>query len=79
MRGDAEMPGIQRPINDEVLSNITGGRYSGPVFIYVMKEGDNLSLLAQRFGTTVRTLQELNGIQSQDQVHAGLSLRVPQR
>ena len=79
MRGDPKMPEVRIPIRDDALSGVTGGRYTGPVFVYEIREGENLTILAQRFGTTVRVLQELNGIQTQSDVYVGLNLWVPQR
>ena len=43
-------------LNDEELSRISGG-YTGPTFVYVIQEGDQLSVIAQRSGTPVRVLR----------------------
>lgn len=66
-------------ISDRELEQISGGRYTGPTFVYVMQEGDKLSLLAQRFGTTVRVLRELNGLSDPNMVHPGTRLLIPQK
>ena len=66
-------------LRDDVLAGVAGGRYTGPVFMYTMQAGDNLSTLAHRFGTTVRILQELNGITNSAMLKAGSSLMIPQR
>jgi LysM repeat protein len=42
---------------------------------YVIVSGDTLSKIAKQFGTTVSTLQQLNGLSS-DRIYAGQSLRV---
>ena len=72
------MPGSLKPMHDNDLKNVVGGRYTGPVFIYEIRDGDNLTILARRFGTTVKVLMELNGINSQNDIHTGLRLCVPQ-
>ncbi len=71
------MPNVSVPLRDEDLAAVIGG-YTGPVFEYEMKKGDTLSSLAQRFGTTVRVLQELNNIHSQSDLYAGMKLSIPQ-
>ena len=45
---------------------------------YVIQPGDTLSGIAQRFGTSVRTLAELNGISDPDKIYAGNTIRVPE-
>lgn len=44
---------------------------------YVIRSGDVLSVLAQRFGTTVQALAQLNGISNPDRISAGATIRVP--
>ena len=39
--------------------------------------GDTLSRLAQRYGTTVEALQELNGLGTSTIIYAGATLRIP--
>ncbi len=68
------------PLEDEALQYVAGGKtYSGPVFMYTMQQGDNLSTLAHRFGTTVRVLLELNGITNPRALTPGTLLMIPQR
>lgn len=43
---------------------------------YVIQPGDTLSGIAQRFGTSVRTLAELNGISDPDKIYAGDRIRI---
>ena len=38
-------------VGDQELAKVSGGRYLGPTFVYVIQEGDSLPRLAQRFGT----------------------------
>jgi LysM repeat protein len=42
---------------------------------YVIQSGDTLSKIAKQFGTSVTTLQQLNGLSS-DRIYAGQSLKV---
>jgi len=44
---------------------------------YTVRSGDTLSGIAQRFGTTVRALQDANGMSNPNAVVIGRSLRVP--
>ncbi len=66
-------------LNERELDRVTGGKYLGPTFVYIFQEGDNLSVLAQRFGTTVRTLLEINSIQDYRRILPGTRLLIPQR
>lgn len=42
---------------------------------YKVKSGDALSKLASKWGTTVKRLQELNGIKNPDKIYVGQSLK----
>ena len=64
-------------INESELLNVNGGVYTGPCFVYVIKKGDCLSVIAQRYGTTVKTLCELNNIKNPNLIYAGNRLLVP--
>jgi len=65
---------------DEMLEKVSGGAYNGAVFMYTLQPGDKLSVLAHRFGTTVRILQELNKLTDDpDQLRPGRTLMIPQR
>ena len=46
---------------------------------YVLRPGDTLSKIADRFGTTVSALAELNHISNPDQIYAGDTIRIPER
>ncbi len=64
---------------DDDLETVSGGKYTGPVFAYVIQEGDSLSVLAHRFGTTVRVLRELNNITDPKLITVGTTIMIPQR
>ena len=64
-------------LNENEVQSINGGVYQGPCFVYVIKKGDCLSVIAQRYGTTVKTLCELNNIKNPDLIYAGNKLLVP--
>ena len=65
---------------DDMLEKVSGGAYNGAVFMYTLQPGDKLSVLAHRFGTTVRILQELNNLNDDpDQLRPGRTLMIPQR
>lgn len=58
---------VQNRVN-EILSKQT--QY------YTIQSGDCLSIIAERFGTTVDTLVSLNNIQNPDLIYAGQTIRV---
>ena len=66
-------------LDEQELEQAAGGRFLGPTFVYVLQEGDSLSLLAQRFGTTVRLLREINDISDLNAIRPGTRLLIPQR
>ena len=66
-------------VGDQELTKVAGGRYLGPTFVYVIQEGDTLPRLAQRFGTTVRLLREINRLQDPNRFQVGLRLLIPQK
>ena len=43
---------------------------------YVVRPGDNLTRIAARFGTTVWSLQQQNGIKNPDRIYIGQRLRI---
>lgn len=63
-------------INESELLNVGGG-YTGPCFVYKIKKGDCLSVLAQRYHTTVATLCQLNNISNPDLIYEGHTLLIP--
>ena len=63
-------------INESELLNVGGG-YTGQCFVYVIQKGDCLSVIAQRYGTTVNTLCQLNNIKNPNLIYAGNKLLIP--
>jgi len=59
-----------RPVADPTPS------HSGPREEYVVQPGDTLSLISQAFGTTVKSIKEMNGLKS-DALRVGQRLVVP--
>ena len=43
---------------------------------YTIQSGDCLSVIAERFGTSVDALVSLNGINNPDLIYAGTTIRV---
>ncbi len=70
---------MKRLMNDDDMIAVAGGKYTGPAFVYVFQQSDNLAVLAQRIGTTVRTLWELNGISEPSGLEVGTRILIPQR
>ena len=64
-------------LNENEVQSVNGGVYQGACFVYVIKKGDCLSVIAQRYGTTVKTLCELNNIKNPNLIYAGKKLLVP--
>ena len=65
-------------INENELTNVTGGAYSGPCYYYTIQKGDCLSVIAQKYNTTIAILMELNPqIINPDKIYAGKTMLVP--
>ena len=64
-------------LNENELNKVDGGAYQGPCFVYIIQKGDCLSVLAQRYHTTVKTLCEINNISNPDRIYAGHKLLIP--
>ena len=64
-------------MDESELTQVSGGAYVGPCFNYIIKKGDCLSVLAQKFGTTVATLCQINGISNPDKIYEGHKLLIP--
>lgn len=45
--------------------------------IYVVKTGDTLSKIASKYGTTYKTLADLNGIKNPDKIYVGQKIAIP--
>ena len=63
-------------LNENDLKMVTGG-YNGQCFVYEVKKGDCLSVIARRFGTTVKDLVEINNIKNPNLLNEGDKLLVP--
>lgn len=64
--------------NEKELSTVSGGRYAGPVFRYIIKKGDCLSVLAQRYHTSIEVLMELNpDITNPNLIYEGRTMLIP--
>jgi LysM repeat protein len=48
-----------------------------PVQTYVVQQGDTLSVIANRFGTTVQALIDANNLPSADDIVIGQTLVIP--
>ena len=68
-------------INEKDLEQVSGGAgalYSGPVFRYTIQKGDCLSVLAQKYHTTVAVIMSLNPyVTNPDKIYAGKTLLIP--
>ena len=60
-------------VND---GDIRGQYQASTVQYYTVKSGDCLSVIAQKYGTTVSQIQSWNGISNPDLIYAGQKLRV---
>ena len=63
-------------LSENEIINVSGGA-SEQAFVYVIKKGDCLSVIAGKYGTTVKKLCELNNIKNPDVIYAGNKLLVP--
>ena len=63
-------------LNENELVNVSGGA-GEQAFVYVIKSGDCLSVLAEKYGTTGKKLCELNNIKNPDLIYAGNKLLIP--
>ena len=64
-------------INENELVQVNGGTYVGPCFRYTIQKGDCLSVLAERYGTSVDVLCDINGIKNPNLIYAGNTLYIP--
>ena len=60
----------------QILKIPSAGASPAPYFEYTVRSGDTLWLLAQRFGTTVNAIKNLNNLRS-DNLSIGQVLRIP--
>ena len=66
-----------RLMDEKEMEQVSGGAYTGSVFAYTVQEGDRLSVLAQRFGTSVSVIADLNAIKSAKSIYTGMKLLIP--
>ena len=66
-----------RLMDEQEMEQVSGGAYTGSVFVYTVQEGDRLSVLAQRFGTSVSVIADLNAIKSSKSIYTGIKLLIP--
>ena len=65
-------------LNENDLSQVSGGAYSGPVSEYTIKEGDTLGVIAKRHATTEANLLELNPqIKNKNRLFPGTVIKIP--
>ena len=79
-------------LSDNELEEVNGGKKGGfgvghgangvgnrksPYIPYVIQNGDCLSAIAVKYGTTVGFLQKLNNIPNPDMIKAGRRIMVP--
>ncbi|KAE8669834.1 LysM domain receptor-like kinase 3 [Hibiscus syriacus] len=80
--GLAMVPNVSRParIGAVVSLRLFCGCSSGPwnyLMSYVMKDGDSVQSLASRFGVSMDSIEQVNGIQNPDSVTVGALYYVP--
>ncbi|MBQ3664007.1 MAG: LysM peptidoglycan-binding domain-containing protein [Clostridia bacterium] len=63
----------------EELAGVSGGFGGTRYYVYTVKKGDNLTVLARRFGTTVDAIYNLNRdkIKDKDLIKIGWKLIIP--
>ena len=66
-------------LNETDLADVSGGAYQGACFVYVVRSGDCLSVIAQKYNTTVALLQEINNIEDANSIQAGKKILIPYR
>ena len=73
-------------INDAELNGVAGGAGTVQAFVYTVQKGDCLSVLAQRYHTTVSAIMALNCnysatrtyyIQNPDRIYIGQQILIP--
>lgn len=62
----------------EIAMGSTGSKKAKPAYqMHKVKSGQSLSVIAQRYDTTVRHLLELNDLKDASRIRAGMKLKVP--
>lgn len=63
--------------NDDELQFVNGGAFTGKAITYVVKRGDTLSKIAQKYHTSVRSLMQMNNIKIDSRIAVGDKIRIP--
>ena len=66
-----------QPLDDAALEMVNGGNDAVHCFLYVVKKGDCLSVLAQRYHTTVVILVAINNLSNPNLIDEGLTIMIP--
>ena len=66
-----------QPLDDAALEMVNGGNDAVLCFPYVVKKGDCLSVLAQRYHTTVAILVAINNLSNPNLVNEGITIMIP--
>ena len=66
-----------QPLDDAALEMVNGGNDAVPCFPYVVKKGDALSVLAQRYHTTVAILVTINNLSNPNLIYEGRIIMIP--
>jgi LysM repeat protein len=65
------------PIRTTTTTTTTTTTISEERRLYVIKSGETLSVIAERFSVTVQSIVEINGISDPDSVPAGATIELP--
>lgn len=71
------MPDRFQPLDDAALEMVIGGNDAVQCFPYVVKKGDALSVLAQRYHTTVAILVAINKLPNPNLIYEGKTIMIP--
>ena len=64
-------------LDDDELDEVSAGIENESCFVYQIKPGDCLSVIAQRYKTTVRELCRINGINNPNVLDGYTTLLIP--
>lgn len=67
----------ENTLHQSELKGVTGGKEDNNYFLYTVKDTDSLSIIAHRYGISVKTLCELNDITDPDLLCIGTKLKIP--
>ena len=66
----------QAGYNYEVIQNIVNKKLQSTEVYYIVKKGDNLTKIAQMYGTTISNLVNLNNIKNANLIYVGQKLKI---